>query len=353
MSHLSFEQQIRVVACLVEGNSIRSTERLCGIHRDTILRHLLTIGEGCNRLHDILMMELHCNLLELDEVWGYIGKKQKRVKPEDSSEFGDQYVFTAIDATRKAIVSYAVGKRDGFTAEAFAYDLRARVVNRPQISTDGFKPYLEAIRNAFGDGADYAMVFKEYGKADGEDEHKYSPPRCIAVEKRRICGSPDMEKANTSFAERSNLTLRMGCRRFTRLTNCYSKKLANHVAAVGLHHAYYNFCRVHESLEKRTPGMAVGATDHVFSLAELIDAALCLMPREPPPRTRQPVPAALPPVAPQQLPPVTPILPAYVREAGERGRAERVSQAIAVIKQLTLFPESIITASQDAKKATG
>ncbi len=347
MSHLSFDQKVRVVSCLVEGNSIRSTERLNQVHRDTILRHLVGIGEGCNRLHDVLFTDLHVNLLELDEVWGYIGKKQKRVRPDDDPTLGDQYVFTAIDATRKAIISYAVGKRDGDTAQAFAYDLRSRIVNRPQISTDGFKPYLEAIAKAFSDGVDYAQIYKEYGTTD--DDHKYSPPKCIAAEKRRISGKPDMDKISTSYIERSNLTLRMGCRRFTRLTNGYSKKLRNHAAAVGLHHAYYNLCRVHESL-KTTPAMALDVTDHVWSIAELIDGALSILPDEPEagpePDARPAGPILTPP---PQLPPISPILPVHVQDAARR------VQAVAVIRQLALFPETVLRASQgpQAKKSQG
>lgn len=275
MSHLSFDQKVRVVSCLVEGNSVRSTERLCAIHRDTILRHLVQIGEGCQRLHDALFVGLHCNLLELDEVWSYLGKKQKRVRPEDPAAFGDQYVFTAIDANRKAIVSYAIGKRDGKTAGAFALDLRRRVVNRPQISTDGFKPYLEAIETAFGGAVPYAMIFKEYGKDEEDDQRWYSPPKCIASEKRRVSGNPDMDKVSTSYIERSNLTLRMGCRRFTRLTNGYSKKLQNHAAAVGLHIAYYNLCRVHETL-RATPAQALAVADRAWGVDELVEVALSL-----------------------------------------------------------------------------
>lgn len=343
MSYLHFDQKVRVVSCLVEGNSIRSTERLCAIHRDTILRHLVTIGEGCQRLHDVLMTGLHVNLLELDEVWSYLGKKQKRVKPEDPAEFGDQYVFAAIDATRKAIIGYAIGKRDGDTADAFALDLRGRIVNRPQISTDGFKPYLDAIARAFGYEVDYAMVFKEYGKEDGDD-HRYSPPKCIAAEKRRISGNPDMAKVSTSYVERSNLTLRMGCRRFTRLSNAYSKKLRNHAAAIGLHIAYYNLCRPHETL-KTTPAVAVGAVDHVWSIAELIEAALSILPDEPGPEQQPdtpPVPILTPP---PQLPPISPILPAHVQV-----NARRVQ--VAVIRQLALFPETVLS-PQQTKKAQG
>lgn len=356
MSHLSPAQQAQVISCLVEGNSVRSTERLTGIHRDTILRHLVAIGEGCNRLHDALMTELRCCMLEVDEVWSYLGKKAKRVRPEDPVEYGDQYVFTAICAVKKAIVSYAIGKRDTDTAEAFAFDLRHRIANRPQISTDGFKPYLTAIPRAFGEDVDYAMVHKEYGKEDGDDDQRrYSPPKCIAVEKRAVIGSPDMEKANTSFSERSNLTLRMGCRRFTRLTNAYSKRLRNHAAAVGLSIAYYNFCRPHEALEKRTtPAMAVGVAGHVWSIAELIDAALSVLPGDPEPdpetdaRPEAPNGPVLTP--PPQLPPLSsPILPAHVQAHASRAK---LRQAVAVIRQLSLFPEAA-QGPQDAKKAQG
>lgn len=321
MSHLSFEQKVRVVSCLVDGNSIRSTERLCRIHRDTILRHLVAIGEGCQRLHDVLFVGLHVNLLELDEVWAFLRKKQKRVTPSDPAEWGDQYTFTAVDATRKAIVSYAIGKRDGDTAEAFAMDLRCRIVNQPQISTDGFKPYLDAIEQAFGKRVPYAMSFKAYGKDDGE-EYRYSPPKCIAAEKRRISGEPDMERVSTSYVERSNLTLRMGCRRFTRLTNAYSKNLRNHAAATGLHVAHYNFCRVHETL-KTTPAVAVGVADHVWTVAELIVNAQSLLPDEPDePEPEAPKPILTPPPSSPALPPITPILPPHVVRNAAARRAD-------------------------------
>jgi IS1 family transposase len=342
MSHLSHDQQARVIACLVEGNSVRSTERLTGIHRDTILRHLLAVGEGCNRLHDALMRDLHVNLLEVDEVWSYLGKKQRRVRPEDPAEFGDQYVFTALDATRKAIVSYAVGKRDSDTADAFAYDLRDRIANRPQISTDGFKPYLDALPRAFGGAVDHVVIVKEYGK-EGDDEtlRRYSPPKCISMIKRRATGAAaDMDRANTSYVERSNLTLRMGCRRFTRLTTGYSKRLKNHAAAVALSIAYYNFCRVHEAI-RTAPAVALGVTDHVWTIAELIDAALSIVPDDEPgpgpERAPAPAPVLTPPAAPAPLPALSlPILPTHVQ------RAAKLRQAIAVIQasaQLSLFAE--------------
>lgn len=341
MSHLSHAQQAHVIACLVEGNSVRSTERLTGIHRDTILRHLLAVGEGCNRLHDALMRDLHVNLLEVDEVWGYVGKKEKRVRPGDSDEFGDQYVFTALDATRKAIVSYAIGRRDSDTADAFAYDLRDRIANRPQISTDGFRPYLDALPRAFGGALDHVVVIKEYGKeSDDETRRRYSPPKCTSMQKRCAAGSADMDKANTSYVERSNLTLRMGCRRFTRLTTGYSKRLRNHAAAVALSIAYYNFCRVHEAI-RTAPAVAMGVVDHVWTIAELIDAALSIVPDDEPgpgpEKAPAPAPVLTPPAAPAPLPALSsPILPAHVQ------RAAKLRQAIAVIQasaQLSLFAD--------------
>ena len=271
---LPFERQVRVVSCLVEGNSIRSTERLLDVHRDTVMKLGVRVGEACTALHDRLVRDLHVSFLELDEIWAFVGKKQKRLQEgDDQAEFGDQYAFVGLDANRKLIVSYRVGKRDGTTAYAFCSDLRSRVLGRSQITTDGFSPYLDAIGFTFGTHADYAMVIKEYaGDGRKDSAHRYSPGRVIGVEKRVISGHPVLERASTSYVERQNLPIRMQMRRFTRLTNAFSKKLRNHQAAFALHVAYYNFCRVHETL-RVTPAMESRITDHIWSVAELLTRA--------------------------------------------------------------------------------
>jgi IS1 family transposase len=273
MNVLSRDRQIAVVAALTEGVSIRATERLTGTHRDTVMRLGLRVGQGCARLHDALMRNLHVGLLELDEVWSYVGKKQKRLKPTDAADLGDQYVFTALSATHKAIISYLVGKRNWTNTVEFAQDVRDRIVNRPQISSDGFPAYADAIERAFGADVDYGQIIKAYDGEPGPDAaRRYSPGWVVDVRKATIVGHPHEAAISTSYVERSNLTIRMQTRRFTRLTNGFSKKLSNHEAAVALFVAHYNLCRWHETL-RCTPAMALGVTDHIWSIAELIDAA--------------------------------------------------------------------------------
>jgi IS1 family transposase len=275
MNILSHEQQAKAVSALVEGCSIRSTERLTGIHRDTIMRLGVRVGEGCRRLHDAMMRDLQVSFIELDEQWSFIGKKQRHVTPEDSKDKGDCYVFVALDAVSKAVLSYIAGKRDGDHAEVLATDLRARVVNRPQITSDGFAPYIDAVDSAFGLGADFAQLVKVYqGDSQRQDAaHRYSPGHIRGTQKTVITGDPHEAHISTAYVERFNLTTRMAMRRFTRLTNAFSKKIENHRAAIALHIAYYNLCRVHEAL-RVTPAMQLGVTDHIWTIGELIAQAL-------------------------------------------------------------------------------
>jgi IS1 family transposase/uncharacterized protein YerC len=278
MNILSLDQQVSVIAALTEGCSIRSIERLTGIHRDTVMRLGVRAGFGCAALHDRLMRDLNVNLLELDEVWSFIGKKQKRIGPNDLPEKGDCYIFTALSATHKAIISYQIGKQSGANAKAFAMDVRQRILGRPQISSDGFSPYVDAIERAFGSEVDYGQIVKVYAGEPGPDAAwRYSPGVVVDVRKVVISGGPDRKKISTSFVERSNLTIRMQCRRLTRLTNAFSKKLENHEAAIALFVAHYNLCRVHETL-RVTPAMQLGVTDHIWTIGELIDAAMSNQP---------------------------------------------------------------------------
>jgi IS1 family transposase len=275
MNVLPFETQVRVVAALTEGCSIRSVERLTEVHRDSVMRLSVRVGEGCARLHDRLMRDLQVNVIELDEQWDFIGKKQKRVRQGDPDEMGDVWLFVAFAATQKAVLSYVVGKRDTNNTEALALDLRARIVNRPQITSDGYTPYPNAVTLAFQMDVDYAVLTKKYvGDSNLPDAaHRYSPGHVAGVETTVIRGRPDRDRISTSYVERFNLSSRMQMRRCTRLTNAYSKKLENHRAAVALWIAFYNLCRVHETL-RCTPAMALGVTDHVWSIAELVRAAL-------------------------------------------------------------------------------
>jgi IS1 family transposase len=281
MNVLSRDQQIAIIACLTEGQSIRATERLTGIHRDTIMRLGERIGRGCAELHDRMMVGLRVGRIELDEVWGYVGKKQKKVERHEISHKGDQYTFIALGSSSKAIITYRTGKRDGDTTDQFVQDLRQRVIGAPEISTDGFGPYQPAIRDAFHGKAHHGVVVKTYSVTNlavKEAARRYSPAEVVAVEHQVVSGFP--VKISTSYVERQNLTIRMSQRRFGRLTNGFSKKLANHAAAVSLYVAHYNLCRVHEAL-KTTPAFALGVADRVWTIGNLIDVALQLEPNRP------------------------------------------------------------------------
>ncbi len=279
MNILPRNKRIETIAALCEGVSIRATERLTGIHRDTIMRLGVRVGQGCATLHDRLMRNLNVARIELDEAWSYVGKKQRMVKVEDGPLMGDQYVFLALDATSKGILSYRIGKRDRATTHAFISDLRERVVNRPEISSDAFRTYPDAIEAYFGERVDYGQVDKHYAYEPArEAARRYSPGFVVSVTKTRVAGMP--KRISTSYIERQNLTLRMQQRRFTRLTNGFSKKLENHVAAVALYVAHYNLCRVHEAL-RITPAMQLGVTDHIWTIGELVDAALAGMVPQP------------------------------------------------------------------------
>lgn len=269
-NHLRTEKKLAVLAALVEGCSVRSTERLTGVHRDTICRLLAHVGEGCARLLDDKMLDLDCQRLELDELWSFVGKKQRSVrKTDDESHVGDQWTYVAIDADTKLVPSFLVGKRTAENTNAFVADVAARLRNRVQISTDGLRMYIEAIHASFGaGGVDYAQIVKEY-EAEPIGPGRYSPPKVSATEKTPIFGAPIAKDVSTSFVERQNLTMRMGMRRFTRLTNGFSKKLENHCAAVALHVAHYNFVRTHRTL-RVTPAMAGGVETVAWGIDDLL-----------------------------------------------------------------------------------
>jgi IS1 family transposase len=222
-----------------------------------------------------MMRNLQVNLIQLDEQWDFIGKKQKRVRDNDPDEMGDVWLYVALSATHKAVLSYVIGKRTPENTEALAMDLRGRILNRPQITSDGYGPYVGAVTVAFQTGVDFAVLTKKYGSDSNlpDAAHRYSPGRVTGIEKAVIRGNPDENEISTSYVERFNLSTRMASRRFTRLTNGFSKKLENHSAAIALWIAFYNFCRVHESL-RCTPAMTLGVTDHIWSIAELVRAAL-------------------------------------------------------------------------------
>ncbi|TAK47887.1 MAG: transposase [Xanthobacteraceae bacterium] len=283
VNNLPREKQVEIIAALCEGVGQRAVTRLTGCDRKTVARLALCVGRGCQELHDRLMVGIRVNRLELDEAWSFVGKKQKNVLRHEINAKGDQYVFIGMAGTQKAIISWGVGKRNGESTMDFLHDLRSRVIGQPEISTDGFLPYRLAIRDAFGDSASHGVIVKTYSVTHlvKEAQGRYSPAAVVAVEREVVSGDPE-QYVSTSYVERQNLSLRMGQRRFTRLTNGFSKKLDNHVAAVALYVAHYNLCRVHEAL-KTTPAKAIGVADRTWTIGDLIDAALATQPITPVP----------------------------------------------------------------------
>jgi IS1 family transposase len=266
------DAQIQVVAALAEGSSIRAIERMTGIHRDTIMRLGVRIGQGCKALMDFKMQNLPCTRLEMDEIWGFISKKERNVRPDDPSEAGSVWTFCVIDADTKLVPAFRVGERDAATANAFLEDVAGRMRNRVQISTDGLKAYEEAIERSFGGNADYGQIIKTYGSITTEDNRRYSAPEFVSYEKKAIAGRPDFDLISTSYVERLNATTRLHMRRLTRLTLAFSKKRENFEAAVGLHFAYYNFVKRHNTL-RCTPAMAAGVAKTFWSVGDLVEAA--------------------------------------------------------------------------------
>lgn len=261
-------QKTQVVRALVEGNSIRSTVRMTGVSKNTVIKLLLDLADACAEYHDANVRNLKVRRLQCDEIWQYVGSKAKNTRPEKKAiGWGDVWTWTAIDADTKLCVSYLVGGRDLGWAKEFMHDCAARIRNRVQITTDGHKAYLEPVESAFGADIDYAQLQKIYG-APAENHTRYSPAQCIGCDMKVVSGDPDPKHVSTSFVERQNLSMRMSIRRFTRLTNAFSKKIENHAAAVALWFTYYNFCRVHSTL-RVTPAMESGITNHVWSIEEL------------------------------------------------------------------------------------
>jgi IS1 family transposase len=269
MNRLSGEQRKRVLASLVEGNSIRATMRMTGVARNTVTKLLVDLGTVCSIHQDHVMRDLPCERIQCDEIWSFVGMKQKNVPDEKVGEFGygDVWTWVAIDADTKLVPSYRVGSRDIADAREFIADLAKRLRHRVQLTTDGNRAYLSAVDRAFKGDIDYAMLVKIYG-SEGKPGH-YSPPVCLGAVPETITGNPNGQHISTSYVERQNLTMRMSMRRFTRLTNAFSKKVENLAAAVSIHFFHYNFCRVHQTLGT-TPAVAAGITDHAWSLDEMI-----------------------------------------------------------------------------------
>jgi IS1 family transposase len=270
MNRTPLARRVQIINCLVEGNSIRSTERMTGTHRDTICRLLVEVGAGCAKLMDEQMRELPCRRIEVDEIWAYVGKKQRHMTAlDDPRRLGDQYTFVALDPETKIVPAYRIGKRDLPTATAFLADLSDRLANRVQLSSDALSAYVDAAERAFGADVDYGQIVKFY-EAEPVGRGRYSPAHVVGAERSVIVGEPDQAHISTSLVERQNLTMRMSMRRFTRLTNAFSKKIENLRAAVSLHFAHYNFVRVHRSL-RVTPAMEARVSDRLWSLGELVE----------------------------------------------------------------------------------
>jgi IS1 family transposase len=268
---LKTEKQIAVIAGLAEGMAIRQLERVTGIHRDTIMRLGVRVGKGCARVMDEKMRDLNCTNIQVDELWGFVSKKQRNVTPEDKGQAGDVWTWCAVDADTKLVPSYKVGKRDAATAKAFMNDLAGRLKNRVQLTSDGLSQYVDAVEESFGADVDYGRIVKTYAVTETKaPQRRYSPPELINVYKDVVTGNPDDALISTSYVERLNLTTRHHMKRLARLTLAFSKKLENFEAAVGLHFAYYNFVKNHRTL-RMTPAMAAGVERDFWTVADLVE----------------------------------------------------------------------------------
>lgn len=273
MKQLDNKRRAQVVAALVEGNSIRATVRMTGVAKNTIVKLLADLGMACAEYQDKAFHNLKCKRIQCDEIWSFVGAKQKNVPVERKGEWGigDVWTWVALDTETKLVPCWMVGPRNTDAAMEFIHDLASRLSNKVQLTTDGHKPYLEAVESAFGADIDYAQLIKIYGKSKAKnDEIRYSPAECIGCKTKVISGHPKFAHVSTSYIERQNLTMRMGMRRFTRLTNGFSKKVENHAHAIALHYMYYNFCRIHKTL-RYTPAMAAGVTSKLWAIEDIIN----------------------------------------------------------------------------------
>jgi IS1 family transposase len=274
MNKLSIEKRTQVIKALVEGNSILATCRITNTAKGKVIRLLRDVGRACVEYQDKHLRNLSCQRVECDEIWSFCYAKAKNVPQDKQNQFGygDVWTFVALDSDTKLVLSWLVGLRELKYAYEFAKDIKERLSNRVQLTTDGHRMYYEAVRNAFGDDIDYAMLVKYYGNE--QDEYgRYSPPKCTQAKAKLVNGSPDMTRVSTSYIERQNLTMRMSMRRFTRLTNAFSKKIENLEYAVALHFMYYNFARPHKTLTRpylKTPAMAAGLTNHIWTVEEIV-----------------------------------------------------------------------------------
>jgi IS1 family transposase len=280
MNRLDPPKRAAVVRCLIEGCSIRSTVRITCVAKNTVAKLLIELGASCVKFMDEAMVDLPCKRIQADEIWSFVGCKEKNVtieKVERDGICGSVWTWTAIDAETKLIPCWLIGTRDAGCATDFIQNLAGRLANRVQLTTDGLKVYLNAVYDTFGNNIDYAILHKVYGR-DVPDASRYSPAQCIGCEKKDAIGSPDPNHVSTSYVERSNLSMRMSMRRFTRLTNVFSKKIANHAASVAIYFTWYNFGRVHQTL-KTTPAVAAGVANHVWSVDEMVELLSSVEPK--------------------------------------------------------------------------
>lgn len=288
MNTLPKHKKTLILKCLVEGMSVRATARIADVSRITVTKLLVDAGKVCAEYQASALRDLSARRIQVDEIWSFVYAKQKNVARAKSApaQAGDVWTWVAIDADTKLIPCWRIGDRSGMTAIDLMDDLRSRLSNRVQLTTDGHKAYLEAVEGAFGGDIDYAMLIKLYGSTpgNGEPETRYSPGECIGTEKRRVEGYPDPRHVSTSYIERQNLTMRMSMRRFTRLTNAFSKKLENHAHSVAVHFMHYNFCRIHQTL-KVTPAMEAGVTDRLWELGDIVDMVDAAAPKPKRPAT--------------------------------------------------------------------
>ncbi|WP_439638333.1 IS1 family transposase [Nevskia sp.] len=271
MNKLTIQRRAQIIGMLVEGNSLRAVSRMADCSINTVTKLLVDVGMACAEYQDKALRNLPCQRIQCDEIWAFVGAKAKNASAEEKAAgtAGDVWTWTAICADTKLVPSWVVGRRDAAAANEFMNDLAERLAHRVQLTTDGHHAYLTAVREAFVHEIDYAMLVKQYGAPVGaENERRYSPAECIGAVKQPVSGRPNEAHISTSYVERANLTMRMGMRRFTRLTNAFSKKVENHAHAVALHMMFYNFGRVHKTL-RVTPAMEAGIADHVWSLAEI------------------------------------------------------------------------------------
>jgi IS1 family transposase len=273
MNRLPLDRRVSIISALVDGCSIRTTCRLTGRAKGTVIKLLCDVGRACAQYQDWKLRKLPCRRLQCDEIWSFCGMKQANAPAQREGEYGvgDVWTWTALCAETKLIVAWLVGLRDADFAQAFMRDVASRLTNRIQLTTDGLRVYLEAVRAGFGGEIDYAQLLKVYGRPEGE-EKRYSPPECIGCDERHISGNPDPLHISTSYVERQNLTIRMRMRRFTRLTNAFSKKIENHEAAVALHFMHYNYARIHQTL-RSTPAMRAGLTDRLWTIEDIVRLA--------------------------------------------------------------------------------